>query len=534
MLLWLVGYPLVLTLLAPFGAEQGAGVWREVLSRGDFWLALWRSFWISVASVAAAAAIGIPLGFFFERWDFPGRNLLGALIALPVALPPLVGVIAFVFLVGESGLVARAVMAVLALDLPPWRLDGPLAILAVHAYSFYVYFYLFTRAGLARRDVALEEAAASLGASPWRILGRVTLPMLAPAFAGAALLAFMTSLGSFSAPYLFGGTYRVMTTQIVASKLNGDLAEAQIETVALALLSIASLLVLRRLDPQKKLAGTVRGVAPRPRPLRRPWLRRAVALAAAGLTLVLLAPHATLVLISLVPAGTWSSEALPPVLSFANYQALWSGPEGLRPVLSSLWMAAVATLGALVLGFAAARQAVARPGRLARALEGLLTLPWALPGTVFALALATTFSVDEPWLGRFLLVGTPWLLPIAYVVRCLPLTGRSSLAGLRRLDPGLEEAAASLGAGPWRRLRTVALPLLRPALVAGAGLAFMTALGDFVTSIVLYTFDNRPISMAIDSILRRNDLGLAAVYGVLLMLGSSAAFLAWGRERQDS
>jgi iron(III) transport system permease protein len=148
---------------------------------------------------------------------------------------------------------------------------------------------------------------------------------------------------------------------------------------------------------------------------------------------------------------------------------------------------------------------------------------------VFAIALATTFGVSQPWLGRFVLIGTPWILPLAYLVRSLPLTGRGSIAGLRGLDPALEEAASSLGAGPWRRLGRVVFPLLRPALAAGAGLAFITALGDFVVSIVLYTFDTRPISIEILSSLRLQDLGMAAVYGVLLMTASATAFLLWGR-----
>jgi iron(III) transport system permease protein len=128
------------------------------------------------------------------------------------------------------------------------------------------------------------------------------------------------------------------------------------------------------------------------------------------------------------------------------------------------------------------------------------------------------------------LVGTPWILPLAYLVRSLPLTGRSALAGLAQLDPSLEEAAAALGAGRWRTLRRVVLPLLRPALAAGASLAFITGLGDFVASVVLYTLDTRPISIEILSSLRVQDLGAAAVYGVLLAAASAAAFLVWGEE----
>ncbi len=234
LLLWIVVYPLALVFLQSVRGEAG---WTlqyvaEFVSERREWSAMWASIWISAASVALAAIIGIPLAFVFERVDFPGRRVLGALVALPAVLPPLVGVIAFLFLYGESGFVGRAVALVLGLDEAPWRLRGPGAILLVHAYSMYVYFYLFMRAGLARIDGSMYEAAQSLGAGPWSTVARVTLPLLRPQVAAAALLTFMTSLGSFSAPYIFGGGFRVMTTQIVASKLNGDMAMATAETAA--------------------------------------------------------------------------------------------------------------------------------------------------------------------------------------------------------------------------------------------------------------------------------------------------------------
>jgi iron(III) transport system permease protein len=249
-LAWLVGYPLLITLAESLGlpAALDFAAFEEFAKRPDEWLALWQSLWISVASVVLAAMIGVPLGFLFSRNEFPGRRLLGSLVILPVALPPLVGVIAFLFLYGESGLLTRSVQKVLGLTSAPWRLDGPGAILLVHAYSMYVFFYLFTRAALARFDASVLEAAASLGAGWRRTLRRVTLPLLMPALVGAALLTFMTALGSFSAPYLFGGGFRVMPTQIVASKLNGQLAMARVETVMLAAVAFFGLWWVRRLD----------------------------------------------------------------------------------------------------------------------------------------------------------------------------------------------------------------------------------------------------------------------------------------------
>jgi len=532
LLLWLVGYPLLVTLAQALEAPRWTlQHFAEFARRPEEWRALWASIWISLVTVGLAAAIGVPLAFLFERAEFPGRRVLGSLVALPVVLPPLVGVIAFLFLYGESGFVARGIQAAFRLEEPPWRLAGPAAVLLVHAYTMYVYFYLFTRAGLARLDAALLEAAAGLGARPRTVLTRVTLPLLRPALTGAALLTFMTSLASFSAPYVFGGGFRVMTTQIVASKLNGDIPAAMVETVTLAAVALIGLALLQMSETGRVVAGGGRGVAPARRQLGRS--RRFVAGFGWVLAAILLLPHATLLLVSLVPRSTWTIEILPPVLNLSNYAALFSEPERLRPLVNSLWMAVAATAGALVLGFAAARLAVRGRTPLGGTLETLLAIPWALPGTVFAVALSATFSVHAPWVGRFVLVGTAAILPLGYLVRNLPLTGRAAFGGFRQLDPALDEAASSLGAGWWKRLSRVDLPLLAPALAAGASLAFLTALGDFVISIVLYTFETRPISIEILSSLRLQETGVAAAYGVVLAALSAAVFFLWGRRGDE-
>jgi iron(III) transport system permease protein len=224
--------------------------------------------------------------------------------------------------------------------------------------------------------------------------------------------------------------------------------------------------------------------------------------------------------------GTWTTEPVPPAYTLRNYLTLVQDPVRARPLANSLWLATVATMAAVAIALAGALVAGRRRVRGGRAIETLLALPWAVPGTVFAIALATAFSVWAPWAGRVVLVGTIWILPLAYLVRNLPITSRAILAGVRALDPSLDEAAATLGARPRRTLRRITLPLLRPALLAGASLAFVTAFGDFVTSIMLYTYDTRPVSLEILSSLRQADVGVAAAYGVVLMLVSAAVFVA--------
>jgi iron(III) transport system permease protein len=479
-----------------------------------------------VCSSLLAGAIGIPLAFFFTRLDFPGRRFFGALAALPVLLPPLVGVIAFMFLYGETGFLTRTIQLALRLENAPWRLNGPGAILLVHAYTMYVYFYMFVSAGLARLDPSLMEAASALGSSRSKTWLRVTLPMLAPAIGGAALLVFMTSMGSFSAPYVFGGGFRVLTTQVFASKLNGDLGIAAVETLILALTSVIFLIWLQRYEKDRAYTGATKGTGTTFRKSRESRAARiALGVAAFAIALFLILPHLTVLLVSFVPDGTWTTEFFPPSYSLQSYREVFTQSESLRPVINSFNMATIATIANVIFALLAGYLLAREQARGKWLVSALVVLPWALPGTVLAIALASMFSVNQPYLGRFVLVGTSLILPLAYFVRNIPLVTRATLASFKQFDPALEEAAASLGAGWITTARRIILPLVMPGLAAGALLAFVTALGEFVASILLYTHRTRPISIEILSQLRAFNFGAASAYAVLLILLMGVVFV---------
>lgn len=523
LLAWLVVEPLLLVALDAVridGHWTGAAL-RAFVAEPNEWRAAWNSLWLAVASVLLAGTLGTGLALLTRLVHFPGRRAVSALLALPAVLPPLVGVVAFLFLYGESGVLARAVMAVTGSDQAPWRFEGAGAILLIHATTMYVYPYLLVRGALANFDPSLLEAAASLGAGRWRALRTVLLPLLRPAIGNGALLVALSSLASFSAPYVFGGGFRVLPTQLVSTRLNGDIAIAMVETLALIALALVALVLASRLGgPGVRGAG--KGLAPAPRAGRRRLLPTVGGWAC---TAWLLLPHLALLVVSFVPVGAWTSTALPEAYTLGNYVALVTEPAKWRPFGTSLWMAALAAAAAAVVALLVA-VAARRPGRrLSRWLEAALALPWAVPGTVYAIALATMFSVTRPELGRFILIGTLWLLPLAYLVRGLPIVGRAMVSAIRGLDPALDEAAASLGAGRLRVFTSVTLPLLGPALAGATALAFVTGLGDFMTSVILYTYDTRPVSLEILGAIRQGEIGMAASYGVVLALISTGAFL---------
>ncbi|MFL5469945.1 MAG: ABC transporter permease [Gemmatimonadaceae bacterium] len=515
LLLWAVIYPNAAVIAGSF--ENGLGHWREFAASPADREALRTSIVISVASVFASLAIGVPLAFLLGRFEFPGRRTLRAVATLPAALPPLVGVIAFLFLYGESGVVTRVVQHVLGLAAAPWQLKGVGAIVFVHAYTMYVYVFLFVSAGLERFDATLDEAASGLGASTLQRLRRVTLPLLMPAVAGSALLVFMNALGSFSAPYVFGGGLRVLSTQILASKTNGAMGLAYVETTVLALSAVAGLALFRWLDRKRKYTLASKGGRAR-RTIRSRRIQLLTSTAASVIVIALVLPHLMVLLVSFARDGSWTTQVLPPEYTLENYRRLFTESELWRPITNSVSMALIATAANLVVCFIAAYLIVFRKFAGRRLLELLVALPWAIPATAIALGLAATFNQNDPLTARILLVGTFWILPLAYFIRDTPLVASAVESSLRQMDASLEDAARGLGASWMLTMRRVILPAARPGLVAGGLLAAVTAVGEFVASVVLYTHANRPISMEILAQLRALAFGTAAAYSVLLIL----------------
>ncbi|HEX5437062.1 MAG TPA: iron ABC transporter permease [Gemmatimonadaceae bacterium] len=497
---------------------SGLGLWRDFAHSPADREALVNTIIIAIGSVISATAVGLPLAFLLTRVEFRGRRVLSAVATLPAALPPLVGVIAFLFLYGESGVVTHAVQLLFGLDHAPWTLNGLWAIIFVHAYTMYVYVFLFVSAALERFDTSLEEAASGLGASRRRTLWRVTLPMLGPSLLGAMLLVFMSAMGSFSAPYIFGGGIRVLSTQIVASKLNGSIGMAYVETTVLAVSALLALGLLRWFERRRQYTMAGRGGGTRRVRLRSPVWRVLAPVLAALLVVLLVLPHAMVILVSFAKDGTWTTQILPPQYTLENFRRLATQSELWVPIRNSVGMTVLATAADIVVCFFAAYLIVLRRFTGRRLLRMLVALPWAIPGTAIALGLAATFDRNALFAARVLLVGTFWILPLAYFIRGIPLVATATEGSLAQIDPSLEDAARGLGSSWWLTMRRVILPAARPGLVAGAMLAAVTAVGEFVASIVLYTHANRPISMAILAQLRDFAFGTAAAYSVLLIV----------------
>lgn len=496
----------------------------EVLAAPDTASVVWFTLWQAVASTVLTLAVALPGAYVFARFEFPGKQLLRAVVTVPFVLPTVVVGSAFLGLLGRGGLLD---------DLWGVRLDsGVWAILLAHVFFNYAV-VVRTVGGLwSQLDPRQEEAARVLGAGRFAAWRRVTLPALAPAVAAAALMVFLFTFTSFGVVQILGGArYATLEVEIYRQTAQFlDLPTAAVLTVlqfaaVLALLAVHAWTVRRR-ESALRLVGAA-GAARRPRG-RWQWALLWSQLAVIAVLLVL--PLAVLVERSL--AG-------PDGYGLAFYRALRSPPDAtstfvvtpFTAVGNSLAYAAVATAIALVVGGSAAAALARRGGGFFRGFDALLMLP--LGTSAVTVGFGFLIALDEPPLD----LRSSWILvPLAQALVGVPFVVRTMLPVLRAVDERLREAAAVLGASPLRAWREVDLPLVRRALLVAAGFAFAVSLGEFGATVFIARADAPTLPVAVERLLGRAgelNYGQAMALSTVLMVVCAVTLLALERLRTD-
>lgn len=518
--------PMAATVRTSLSSESGSSLasYTRFFSGGAPTRALFGSIGISVASVVTSAILGTALAVLFSRFEFPMKRLCQVLVLVPIALPPLMGVEAFVLLYGDGGVLPQALSQLFGGAQTGFAVKGVSGVLLVHTLTMYPYFYLTVTSSLASADDTLEEAAQSLGASRMTTWWRVLLPMLTPAVVAGALLTFMSSMASYTAPLLFNYD-NVLTRQIVLAQINNQRQFAATISTVLALVSILFLIGMRYWEQRRVYRSTSKGGGRRLSRVTSPLAKAVTTVVALVASLILLSPILMIAVMAFAEVGSWTTTILPSSYTWDHLTTLFTDADAWTPVVTSLKMSAIAVGGAVLLGVLSAYVLTRYQFRMRWLLDIAVMLPWALPATVVAINLITAFAGPNPFAFGQVLVGTFAIVPLAYFVRFSPLVFRSTGASMAQLDPSIEDAARSLGASWLYAFRRVVLPLLAKGIFAGALLAFVDGVGEFVASILLYTPSSRPLSIAINDELYQAQFGTASVYGliqVVLVIGALA------------
>ncbi|NPD24896.1 ABC transporter permease [Corallococcus exiguus] len=538
--LWLV--PLLLFAVVPVVALLVRGVGAATGGVGSVLAAesgaLVNTLGISLGATAWALCLGVPLAFLLFRTDLPLRGAFTVLFTLPSAIP------AFIWGMGWLSLASpRAGYLNRMLGANVFDLYGSAGIAFVEGLSGLPLVLLAGAAALRRVDPALEEAARVCGASPLRAVLNTTVPLVMPALLSGAVMVFLMAASSFGVPYLLGVSAspptRVLTTRIYELVLLGSeegLPRASVLASFLLLLTPLALgltWVLGRSGRVRLSAG--KGVSPRVLALGT-WRTAALAgVSLVGGVLVVL-PLAAILLTSLQrsfgAALTWDT------LTLSHWSGVLWDARTLRATGRSVLLAAGAGLLVVGLGLAGAllRRAFRRGGA---AVEAMAVWPFAVPGTVLALALLVAFSRD--WrlvvLDRvafvLALAHTPWLMLVGYVGKYLALGERNSSEALAQLDPSLAEAARVGGAGPVRAFVDATLPLLRPALVVAFVLAFLACATEITLSVLLVPAGSEVLGTLLFELQSYADPAAAAVLACafVALVVAGQAVLAWARRR---
>jgi iron(III) transport system permease protein len=522
---WQHGAVLIaLAMLAPllalgWSAAQGsAGLWSHIVqyvlptaTANTLLLLLGVGLWVT--------ALGTGSAWLVTAYEFRGRRWLSWALLLPLAVPTYIIAYAYLDLLHPLGPVQGALRALLDIDnprdlrLPDVRsLAGATVLLG---FVLYPYVYLSTRAMFLTQAAGMLDAARVLGVSRASLFHRVALPLARPAIAIGVALALLETLNDIGASEFLGVqtlTVAVYTTWVSRSDLPGA---AQI---ALAMLLIViALIALERHGRRRQ-----RYAAPQqPRPIQPQRLHGPAALAALLLGLV------PVLVGFLVPASflLWQS------LSRLRLEGGVS-PQLIASAGNTVSVALVATVTTVAAGLVVAwalrlAQARRRPRVAALSLR-VASLGYAVPGTVLAIGLLTPLALFDMGVGellkrvgeepRMLMMGSTSALVIAYTLRFLAITAGSTEAGLARIPHSLDHAARSLGESPAGALRRVHLPLLRPALAAGALLVFVDTMKELPATLMLRPMNFETLATWLYADAARGSYEDGAIAALLIVL----------------
>ncbi len=480
-------------------SQAGAASVINVLLRARTLEVFFSSAGLAVSVTLTTMILGLALAWLTVRTDLPGRKFWSVITILPLALPSYVGAFTLIAALGPRGML-QSWLEPLGIDRLPSIYGFFGAWLALSLFT-YPYVLLSVRAGWRGLDPSLEEAARSLGRAPWQVFWEITLPHLRPSLLAGGLLVALYTLSDFGAVSLlrFDSFTRVIYLQYNASF---DRSVAAVLSLLLVVLTVSILTAETRLRGQANSYRSHHGLRRQPALVRLGrW--RWPALFFCGLIVTLGVMMPVLVISFWLGRGWLARE----VVNF-----------GMGMVWNSMSASGLASGAAVLAAIPVTLLAVRFSGFTSRWAERSTYLGYALPGIVIALALVFWGANYAPTLYQTLA-----LLVFAYVIRFLPQAVGSMRASLLQISPRLEEAARSLGSTPLKTLYTITIPLLKPGLMSGLALVFLTGMKELPMTLLLGPTGFQTLATRIWTATEEAFFARAAAPALLLLLVSAVS-----------
>lgn len=493
------------------------GAWAETLttfSSPRTWLVVWNTVLLTTAVTAGTIVIAVPLAWFTTCTNLPGRKIWAIFAALPLVIPSYIGAYLFTSLFSPTGTVQQLLSPLGVARLPKiYGFPGAFLVLTLMTYP---YVFLTVRASLRRMDPALIEASLSLGQTGWQTFWKITLPYIRPGITAGGLLVGLYTMRDFGAVTImqYNTFTRIIYNRYVGYRLN----EAAAMGVVLILLTAVLLYFEFSTKGKAQYARTSIGVARKMAPISLgKWTAPVLLFLTTVVFWALFVPTAGL--------SYWFWRGWQQDFGVANLAVVQSNTQSLlsliEPALNSFTASSLGALAAMGLALPIAILVVRKPSRISRLFERFTYASFAMPGIVVALAyvfFGTQYASS--------MYQTLPMLIVAYVILFIPQAVGSEKASLMQVSASLEEAGRSLGKRPFTILRQITLPLVKPGVLAGGALVFLTAMKELPATLILSPLGFNTLSAQIWTNINEAFFARAAAPTLLLLL-LSALPLAW-------
>lgn len=507
------------------GRSWTLGNYAKLFTQAEFFGAVKNSLALAVVSTSVAMVIGVLSAIALSRIAMPMRNWLESAMLAPIYVSQLVLAFGWYVLYGPSGYITLALKR--WLGGVPWDLASITGMGVLGGMAMAPYIMLNCMSSLALTDASLEDAARSTGASPWRVLRSITIPLLRPAIVYLVLLSFVGGLEMLSIPLIFGwpAGLEFFTTYLLREGLGKTVPDyGMLGAAAFMLVVLVASFVLL----QRKVIGaaqryvTVRGKAQRPKLLDLgPWRWLPPLALALYVLFTSILPLAGLGLRAVVRFLTplvspWD------YLTLDHFRALFQQEIFGRALLNSVIVSGVGAALTTVLVALAAVMIHRSEHRFGRHLELLVLLPRAVPGMVVGIG----FLWVTLWTpGLSLLHGTIWILIIAYTMRGLPTAYASITPTVLQIGRELDQSARVSGADWWTTCWKIVLPIAKTALGASYLLLFLSFFKEYAAAVYLTGAGGEVVGTQLLHMWAKGDAGPVAALSVVQL--AFTLVLAW-------
>ncbi len=497
------------------------------------------SLTVSLGATALALMIGGLMAWMVVRTDMPGREIIHLLATVPYIMPSWTIAMAWtvMFKNRTSGGTPGLLEFLTGTPPPDWLAYGPIPIIFSSGLHYYTFFFLFVSAALLSIDSSLEEAGELMGAGRWRIMRKITFPLVIPAIASGFIMTFSKTMGTFGGPNVLGVPvrYYTLSTMLRSNTGIGNYGDGFVLAVVLILFAMTTVMLNQKLVGTRKSYETIggRGFMAQKVKLRN-FKGVLTAIVLVFQFIIAILPLALLIYSTLMlRTGDYSlgnftlahwigqgdlsiNNGEPGVLlNDRIYLGAWNS------IRLALLTALFTALLGVILGYAIVK---GRGTRLAKIVEQIAFIPYVIPGIAFGAVYISMFT--KPVGPIPALYGTFALLVVVSVAKHIPYSSRSGVSAMLQVSKELEEAAAIAGAGPWQRFKRVIFPLTSTGFVSGFLMTFITTMRELSLIILLVTPSTQVLaSMTMRYIENGNEQQANAVIIILIVLVLTGNFL---------